>query len=204
MIKRSAAVVILLLIAVTVFYACSDDKPATEEKNIDQERKLENDELVERGRYLITTSGCNDCHTPKVFGPHGMGLDSAKMMSGHRAESVLPAVAKSSLQPGGWSQMGPEVTAFAGPWGVSYAANLTPDSATGIGTWSEEIFIKTLRTGKHLGAENGRAILPPMPWFNLINMKDEDFRSLYAYLRSLPPVNNRVPANVPPPAVKTL
>jgi hypothetical protein len=55
-----------------------------------------------------------------------------------------------------------DLTAFVGPWGISYTANLTPDSATGIGAWSEAAFINTIRSGKHLG--NGRDILPPMPW----------------------------------------
>ena len=53
------------------------------------------------------------------------------------------------------------VTAWAGPWGVSYAANLTPDKRTGIGAWTADQFIKTMRTGKHLGV--GRPVLPPMP-----------------------------------------
>jgi mono/diheme cytochrome c family protein len=90
-------------------------------------------------------------------------------------------------------------TAFAGPWGVSYARNLTPDQLTGIGIWSEDTFIKTLRTGKHWGVS--RPILPPMPWQNLRQMKEEDLRSIYAYLRSLKPIRNQVPDAVlaPPP-----
>ncbi len=55
------------------------------------------------------------------------------------------------------------MTAWAGSWGVGFIANLTPDTSTGIGEWTEETFIRTLRTGKHHGQPNGRMILPPMP-----------------------------------------
>jgi hypothetical protein len=94
--------------------------------------------------------------------------------------------------------MAPDITSFVGPWGISYAANLTPDSATGIGAWTEDVFMKTLRTGKHLGMENGRPILPPMPWEFIGKMTDEDLSAVFAYLRNLPAISNRVPAPVPP------
>jgi hypothetical protein len=94
-------------------------------------------------------------------------------------------------------------TAFAGPWGVSYTANLTPDRLTGIGIWNEEVFIKTIRTGRHWGVS--RPILPPMPWQNVRGLRDDDLRAVFAYLRSIPPVHNQVPdaiiAPPPPPQV---
>jgi hypothetical protein len=93
------------------------------------------------------------------------------------------------------------VTTFVGPWGISYAANLTPDSATGIGAWTEGQFLQTLRTGKHLGMENGRPILPPMPWEGLAKLSDQDLKSIFAYLQTLPPINNRVPGPVSPDKV---
>ena len=89
-----------------------------------------------------------------------------------------------------WSGAGTN-TAFAGPWGVSYARNLTPDPVTGIGIWSEEQFMKTIRSGRHWGV--GRPILPPMPWQNVAGLTDEDLRSVYAYLRTVPAVHNDVP-----------
>jgi hypothetical protein len=88
-------------------------------------------------------------------------------------------------------------TAFAGPWGVSFAANLTPDPETGLGKWTPEMFIATMKTGRHEG--KGRPILPPMPYFVVAKLTDEDIRDLFAYLQSLPPVRNRVPAPVDPP-----
>lgn len=163
-----------------------------------QNEPLTHGELVTRGKYLTTIGLCNDCHTPKKFGPEGMSLDEDRLFSGHPEGSVLPSVDSKSLQPGSWVLFAGDLTAAVGPWGISYAANLTPDSATGIGAWSEATFVKTLRTGKHLGQEGGRPILPPMPWEFVGQMSDEDLKAVYTYLQSLPPVKNRVPAPVPP------
>jgi len=184
-------------------YGCgsNDTKVAAEYKE-NSRQPLEGEALVKRGESLLTIGGCNDCHTPKVFTEHEMQLDTAKMFAGHPANFPLDPVDADALQPGKWMQMSPMVTSFAGPWGISFAANLTPDSATGIGAWTEEVFIKCLRTGKHLGQENGRPILPPMPWYGVAKMTDEDLHAAYAYLRSLPPVSNRVPAPIPPNEVK--
>jgi hypothetical protein len=90
------------------------------------------------------------------------------------------------------------LTAWAGPWGVSFAINLTPDKATGIGEWSESNFIQMARTGKHQGQPNGRDVLPPMPWFNMKDLTDADLKAMWAYLRSLPPVKNQVPLPIAP------
>jgi hypothetical protein len=90
------------------------------------------------------------------------------------------------------------LSAWAGPWGISFSANLTPDETTGIGAWTEEAFIETLRTGKHLGM--GREILPPMPWQVIGAMTDGDLKSIFAYLMSLRPVMNQVPQPIPPPS----
>ena len=84
-----------------------------------------------------------------------------------------------------------EFTAFSGPWGVTYAQNLTPDENTGLGIWTEEMFIQALRTGRHMGVS--RPIQPPMPWDVYGKLPDEDLKSIYAYLRSIPPVKNRIP-----------
>jgi len=185
--------------------ACTNNAPESRvagESNIASVRNLEHSELVKRGEYLVTINTCGDCHSPKIMTPQGPIIDSTKALSGHPANSVLPPLDPSALQPGQWGGMSPDITAFAGPWGISYAANITPDSATGIGAWTEEQFIKTLRTGKHLGAENGRPILPPMPWQFIAKMTDEDLSAVYAYLKSLPPVSNRVPGPTPPNEVK--
>lgn len=154
------------------------------------------EQIVERGRYLVTMAGCNDCHTPKVFTDKGMELDQAKLLSGHPADAELPEIDPALVEPGKWVLMTQDLTAAVGPWGVSFAINLTPDEETGIGAWSELAFIKALRTGKHMGS--GRPILPPMPWFNLAMTTDEDLAAMFAYLQSVPPVKNQVPAPIPP------
>lgn len=186
--------------------ACNSNKQphASEpDDDITSVRTMEKEELEARGQYLLTIGGCHDCHSPKKFTANGMELDSTRLLSGHPAGSPIPPIPAEALKPGGWVQMGPDITAFVGPWGISYAANLTPDPATGTGAWTEENFIKALRTGKHLGQEGGRPIMPPMPWQFIGKMTDEDLRSIFTYLRTMPPVSNRVPAPVPPNEVKT-
>lgn len=148
------------------------------------------DEQIERGRYLTTISGCNDCHTPWALGPNGPEPDMSRMLSGHPEGLVMSEPPMLGESPWVWIGAGTN-TAFAGPWGVSYAINLTPDDNTGIGIWTEEIFFNTLRQGRHWGV--ARPILPPMPWTNYRQMSDDDLRSVYAFLRSIPAISNRVP-----------
>lgn len=185
--------------AALALMGCNSSNSANEKKeDISTTRRLEGEALVQRGHYLVTGAGCGDCHSPKNLTPNGPVIDSTKLLSGHPANMPLPPVDPTMLKPGQWMGMAPDVTAFVGPWGISYAANLTPDSATGIGAWTEEVFIKTLRTGKHLGMDNGRPILPPMPWYFVNQLTDEDLSAIFAYLKSLPPISNKVPAPTPP------
>jgi len=151
---------------------------------------------VERGKYLVSVLACNDCHTPKKFGPDGsMQLDMTMFLAGYVDEHLPPPPPAS----GPWMiHANPHLTAWAGPWGVSYTKNLTPDENTGIGSWSEETFMKAIRTGKHMGVS--RPILPPMPWDVYKNLTDADLRAVYAYLRTIPPVHNPQPDPTPPPA----
>ena len=149
---------------------------------------------VERGRYLVTMVGCGDCHTPMKMGPKGPEPDLARFLSGH-PEQVGPLPAASPQGPWLWAGAATN-TAFAGPWGVSYAANLTPDQNTGLGIWTEEMFVKAIRSGRHMGTS--RENLPPMPWPAIRHASDEVLRSIYAYLRSLKPVTNHVPDPQPP------
>ena len=151
---------------------------------------------VARGKYLVQSIGCDDCHTPKKMGPNGPILDESRRLSGHPEGSVLPTAPAAK---GPWiASTTFDLTAWNGPWGTSYAFNLTPDENTGIGSWSEETFVKAIRTGRHMGV--ARPILPPMPWLVYRNLNDEDLKSVYAFLRSIPPVHNRVPEPAPPVA----
>jgi hypothetical protein len=88
------------------------------------------------------------------------------------------------------------MTAFSGPWGVSFAANLTPDTETGLGSWTEEMFTQALRTGRHQG--RGRPIMPPMPWPNLAAATDDDLHAMWAFMRTIPAIHNQVPQPVDP------
>jgi len=152
---------------------------------------------ADRGKYLATVGSCGDCHTPKTATPVGLIADSKRLLSGFPSNSKLPAVPAGIIEPGQWGALvSNDYTAWAGPWGVSFPYNLTPHPATGIGNWSESLFIQTLRTGKFMGTS--RDILPPMPWQEIGNMTDSDLKALFAYLKSIPPVENAIPAPIPP------
>lgn len=157
------------------------------------------DAKVARGKYLVSTSACMDCHTPFKLGPNGPEPDMTRMLSGHPESLKMPPPPK--LPRGPWEVVASGTsTAWAGPWGVSYTANLTPDADTGLGKWTERDFIATIRTGRHLG--RGREILPPMPIPVYQNFTDDDLAAIFAYLRTIPAVRNRVPEPASPAAAK--
>ena len=139
------------------------------------------EEILARGAELVRLGRCSDCHTPKIMTPEGPVDDETRLFAGHFSG---PAAHETE-----------GTTSWAGPWGTSYASNLTPDPATGL--WSEASFIKAMRTGRRRGHD--RAILPPMPWQELSRRPDADLKAIYAYLSSLPAVFNSVPEPVPPP-----
>jgi mono/diheme cytochrome c family protein len=154
------------------------------------------EEMIALGKYIVHTSGCDDCHTPKIFTEKGPVFDTTKRFSGYPADEVLPAIDMNMIGPGKWSATEKHLGAWVGPWGISFASNLTPDKATGLGTVTEEMFIKTLREGKLKGV--GRPLLPPMPWDVYGQKTDEDLKAIYAYLQSIKPIRNMVPQPVSP------
>jgi len=148
------------------------------------------------GKYLVTIAGCNDCHTPLVMGPDGPERDMTRMLSGHPESLVMPP--RPVLPEGPWGAVAAATfTAWSGPWGVSFTANLTPDPETGLGKWTLQNFRDTLRTGRRMG--RGREILPPMPIPMYKNLTDDDIESIFTYLQSIPAVKNHVPEPLPPP-----
>jgi hypothetical protein len=153
--------------------------------------------LIARGDYLVTAGGCDDCHTPKNFTPQGPVPDMSRRLSGAPANFKVPPIPAGLFTPTGWGAVGTnDQMTWAGPWGVSFAANLTSDKTTGIGSWTQVSFIKAMRTGKHKGTL--RPILPPMPWQTIAKYTDEDLRAMFAFMQSVKPVANKVPDPISP------
>jgi mono/diheme cytochrome c family protein len=169
--------------------SCFDSNNQTQKPTVSIEQS------IERGKYLVKITGCGDCHSPKKMGPMGPFEDSAQLLSGFRANDVLPEIDTNSLKKG-WALFYAEGTAMVSPAGIAYAANITSDT-TGIGAWSFDQFKIAMTKGKWKGLANSRHLLPPMPWQNFAQMKEEDLRAIYDYLMSTKPVKNLVPSAVP-------
>ena len=148
---------------------------------------------LERGEYLVSTSACHDCHTPTKMGPNGPEPDMARQLSGHPEGVKVSPPPK--MTPGWMAAASETFTAWYGPWGISFTANLTPDPS-GLAVWTEDMFIKAIREGKHMG--QSRPILPPMPWPVYRNLSDGDLKAIFAYLKTIPPVSNHVPDPIAP------
>jgi len=117
-----------------------------------------NTEQIDRGRYLVKTTGCNDCHTPEYVERAGDVPESQWLIG-------------ASL---GWQ----------GPWGTTYPINLRDL----VQTLSAEEWLEVAR----------RPARPPMPWFALRDMTDEDLTAIYSFIRSLGPAGRKAPPFVPP------
>jgi len=184
----------LVIAAVTVItlggilYACN----SASTKNDKKEPILTQAQMVERGNYLVSSIGCDDCHSPKRMGAHGPEVIPELRFSGYPADRPIQKPDSNAMK-AGFMLFSPDLTMAIGPWGISFAANISSDE-TGIGNWTEQNFINALRTGKMKGLANNRDMLPPMPWFNFKNLTDEDLKSIFAYLKSTSPVRNQVPA----------
>ena len=123
------------------------------------------------------------------MGPSGPEPDMSHALGGHPSTMTVPPPPAPS---GPWvGAVTGTFTAWAGPWGVSYSANLTPDKVTGLGEWTEQQFVDTIRTGRRQG--RGREILPPMPWPAFKNLNDADLKAIFAYLRTVKAIENKVP-----------
>lgn len=186
---------VLFLLAGSFLLSCN--APQNDETvNAENNSGRDSTELIEYGGHLVAIAGCNDCHSPKNMSPTGFEIKPETMLSGYPADRPVFAYDKALAQRG-IVQMNEDMTAAAGPWGVSFAANLTSDG-TGAASWPLENFKKAMRTGKMKGVESSRMMLPPMPWFNYVNMTDEELEAIYAYLRSVPPIKNTPPDPISP------
>ncbi|HEX7153754.1 MAG TPA: diheme cytochrome c-553 [Thermoanaerobaculia bacterium] len=190
--KRTIPYLLLALTAIVAIAAANASRPKPQPKPSAPSRA----EMIRRGEYLVTIGGCNDCHTPWIIQPNGQpGPDMSRALSGHPQQFAITQPAQLGSDRWGWAGA-PTNTAFSGPWGVSFAANLTPEEHTGTGIWTFDIFKNTIRTGRHWGV--ARPLLPPMPWFNYREMSDDDLRAVYTYIRTLKPIVNQVPQPIPP------
>jgi mono/diheme cytochrome c family protein len=185
-----ALVTILVLSCFTwALYSCGTGKADSQTASNAAPSK---DSLIKRGSYLVASIGCNDCHSPKKMGPNGPFVDTALTLSGFPANAPVPVATAEQLKQG-MAVFSPDLTATAGPWGTTFAANITSD-ATGIGNWSLAQFKNAIRNGKYMGLKEERMIMPPMPWEDIRNLTDADIEAVFAYLKSTRPVHN-----VPPP-----
>lgn len=148
------------------------------------------EELTREGEHLVEVLDCHACHSPKIMTDRGPQPDPARFLAGHDQTSVLPQKPEGGSP---WVLFNMDGTAVVGPWGTSYSANLTPHE-TGIGSWTEEQFIRAIRQGKYKGMENSRPLLPPMPWQAYAHLTDHQLKAIFTYLKSIKPVDNLVPA----------
>jgi mono/diheme cytochrome c family protein len=189
---------ILFLLAVSIVLSltyCSNSSQRVKEEETPKVVAKPED-VVKNGEYLVTIMGCNDCHSPKKMGANGPEIIPELRLSGYPSDRPIVKFDESKIK-NGFGMFYPDLTATAGPWGVSFAGNITPDE-TGIGNWTEEQFKKAITQGKSKGLDGGRMLLPPMPWFNYTTLKDEDVHAIFTYLRSIKPVKNVVPAPIAP------
>jgi len=121
------------------------------------------DPRVERGKYLVEIGGCTDCHTPGNFFGHP---DMTRYLGGSDVGFAIPG------------------------HGVFVPPNLTPDKETGLGTWTAEQVVAAITTGER---PDGRVLVPSMPWRNYAHLTKYDALAIAAYLKTLPPVSNKVP-----------
>jgi hypothetical protein len=185
--KLFIAAGILAFASVAIFTSCTNQSAANDKTKV----VLDSAEKVKRGEYLVSIIGCDDCHSPKRMGPMGPEIIPELRLSGYPSSRPIQK-ADSNVVKQGWALFGPDLTSSVGPWGMSFSGNLTSDE-TGIGNWTEENFLRAIRQGKYKGLENSRPLLPPMPWFAYKNMRDDDLKSIFAYLKTVKPVENVVP-----------
>src|SRR5262245_40363546 len=134
-IMNQSVIIVSVMLLVTVIFGCGG-------------KAMLNEASVERGKYLVTFGECNDCHTPKMAGLGGEPeFDAIHLLSGHPENAPYPVWTPEDTKRNVLLIADNTGTAFAGPWGVSFAMNLTPDKGTGIGEWSEATFIQMMRSG---------------------------------------------------------
>lgn len=190
----------LMIPILLAFLSCKQQQESTttiaDAEMAGSETMQPSEDPVQRGAYLVSVIGCADCHTPKKMTEQGPVPDMDKYMMGFDGSRPMAAV-PDGVPIGPWVLFNGELTAAVGPWGTSFAGNITPHE-TGIGTWTFEQFRKVMKEGKYKGMDQGRPIMPPMPVEAYKNFTDEDLQAIFAYLKSIEPIENVVPGYQPP------
>jgi mono/diheme cytochrome c family protein len=198
--KFSMGFLFIVACVIFIFSRCDQGKTdKTTQKDSVQTTVAENgsfESQVKWGEHIVTIAGCHDCHTPKKMGPNGPEDNMDIALSGHPAGMPDMNTNRKEIESKGLILT--NLTQWVGPWGVSYTANLTSDTTTGIGNWTEDQFIYCLRNGKYMGLPEGRTLLPPMPWQSIGKMTDDELKAVFAYLQSTEPIHNIVPQPQPP------
>jgi mono/diheme cytochrome c family protein len=128
---------------------------------------------VARGKYLVTIASCHDCHTPGYF----LGKpDMARYLGGSDVGFELPGL------------------------GVFLGPNLTPDKETGLGNWTDQQIVAAIQTGAR---PDGRMLAPIMPYHAFANLTPPDVQAIVAFLRSITPVQHKVPGPFGPTQTPT-
>ena len=198
--KSYLSFITALAFTVIFFAKCADNKQA--EPTIESTAAAEKanfggyETQVKWGEHLVTIGGCNDCHTPKKMTPMGPVDDSSLLLSGHPEKLPAPDVDRKQTESKGLVVTS-DFTAWIGPWGISYSANLTPDE-TGTGKWTEDQFLYALRNSISKGLAGSRPLMPPMSMMPVKHMTDDELKAIFAYLRTVKPIKNNSVQPTPP------
>lgn len=189
-----------LVFGVICFTKCSDNKQAGTQSASTADVEKSNfggyENQVDWGKHLVTIGGCNDCHTPKKMTPMGPVDDSTLLLSGHPEKIPAPDVDRKQMESKGLIVTS-TFTAWIGPWGITYAANLTPDE-TGTGNWTEDQFLYATKNSVSKGLVGSRPLLPPMSMMPVKHMTDEELKAIFAYLKTIKPIKNNSVQPTPP------
>jgi hypothetical protein len=199
MTKSYSALIAGLAIAAFGFTSCSENKPeepAVMSTSTEKTSFGGYESQVKWGEHLVAIGGCDDCHTPKKMTPMGPVNDTTLALSGHPAKLPAPDVDRKATE-GKGLVVTSDFTAWVGPWGITYSANLTPDE-TGTGNWTESQFLYAIRNMVSKGLPGSRPLLPPMSMMPVKNMTDDELKAIFAYLRTVKPIDNLSVQPTPP------
>ena len=172
----------LTIIAVVTMISVSCDIKKNNPSNFSPEQ-------IKEGEILVMEGRCNYCHTPEITDGEA---NYGKILFGHPADKTIPELPGVPVGSQQWMEFISELdsTVWIAGDKIVFSANITPDKETGIGTWSKEDFINTIRTGIHPGWK--KKLNKPMPWLDYARLSNEQLTSIYSYLMSQQPVVNKV------------